>query len=73
MEDVALTSPGLQLATSKCLDRCKQGPALQVEARDGGPVDCVSKDKPAKKEKKKVGNNLVTRLSTAFSRTPSTV
>lgn len=68
MEDIAGSNPGLELATSKCLDKCKQGPTVQINCQDGSSVVCVSKDKPPKKEKKKLGGNILQKVSSAFAR-----
>lgn len=60
VEGLAADNSALIVSTSKCLDRCKQGPVLLVEKEDGTSVTCVSKDKPLKKPKKdKFGNNIV--------------
>ena len=70
MEGISKELPGLILGTSKCLDKCKQGPVLLVETSNGVAMTCVSKDKPPKKAKKeRMGNNIVS--SGSLSTTPS--
>jgi hypothetical protein len=52
LEGIAQAHAGLEVATTRCLDRCKQAPSLEVEGLGGSPQVCVSKDKPPKKDKK---------------------
>ena len=48
---IAEANTGLEVATTKCLDRCKQGPCLEVSTAVAGTQVCVSKEKPPKKQK----------------------
>ena len=48
---IAEANAGLEVATTKCLDRCKQGPCLEVSNPVAGAQVCVSKEKPPKKQK----------------------
>ena len=62
MEGIADGNAAVAVTTSKCLDKCKQGPCLQVDTGDGVATTCVSKDKPPKKSKRAdVGNNIVSK------------
>ena len=62
VESIADRNPAVAVTTSKCLDKCKQGPCLQIGTGTGLAATCVSKDKPPKKVKKAdVGNNIVSK------------
>lgn len=52
LSGIAEANAGLEVATTKCLDRCKQGPTLAVSNPGSDPLVCVSKDKPPKRERK---------------------